>query len=301
MILVAGATGLIGGEICRRLAARGEPVRALVRPTSDPAQVGALLAAGVETVVGDLRDRPSLAAACRDISAVVDTVSTIPSSFEPDVNDIRTTDIAGAEQLVEAAATTGVTHFVYVSLSGGLDLEFPLRSAKRRLEARVRESGMAYTIVRPGCLMETWLVPAGGLDAAGATAVVCGDGRRPISWVCAGDVAEVGVRCLRNPAARDATVELGGPEALTTLEVIRIFEETVGRPFAVTFVPAGELAARQAAATDDLGRSEAGFMRCIARGDAIPMEGTTRTFGVELTPVRAFAAAALGRSVSAAG
>ncbi|MFN2563400.1 MAG: NmrA family NAD(P)-binding protein, partial [Gemmatimonadaceae bacterium] len=60
MILVAGATGALGGEIGRRLIARRTPVRALVRATSDPAKVEALRAAGCEIVVGDLKHRPSL-------------------------------------------------------------------------------------------------------------------------------------------------------------------------------------------------------------------------------------------------
>jgi uncharacterized protein YbjT (DUF2867 family) len=47
MNLVVGATGMLGGEICRRLAARGKPVRALVRATSDPAKVEALQALGI--------------------------------------------------------------------------------------------------------------------------------------------------------------------------------------------------------------------------------------------------------------
>jgi uncharacterized protein YbjT (DUF2867 family) len=59
MILVVGATGLVGSDVCRRLAARGRPVRALVRATSDPAKVDALRALGVEVAHGDLHDPAS--------------------------------------------------------------------------------------------------------------------------------------------------------------------------------------------------------------------------------------------------
>ena len=83
MILVVGATGLVGGDVCRRLAASGTAVRALVRATSDPARVAALEALGVETVVGDLRDPASLAEACRDASAVICTASSMPFGYEP--------------------------------------------------------------------------------------------------------------------------------------------------------------------------------------------------------------------------
>jgi len=178
-----------------------------------------------------------------------------------------------------------------MSFSRGLDLDFPLRNAKRRIEARVRDSGMTHTILRPGFFMEVWLSPAVGFDAANATAAIYGDGRRPISWISTGDVAELAVRCLRNPLARNATIEMGGPEALTPLEAVHVFEEVAGRPFTVSHVPVEALVAQQQAATDDMGRSFAGLMRCYAQGDPIPMDETARTFGVDLTSVRAFAEA----------
>jgi uncharacterized protein YbjT (DUF2867 family) len=301
MILVVGATGLVGSDICRRLAARGDSVRALVRPSADPARVLALNDAGVETVEGDLRDRVSLDAACRDVSAVIETAAAMPFSFVPGINDILTTDIAGVESLFAAAETAGVTHAVYMSVSGQIDLDFPLRNAKRRIEERLRQSDLTHTILRPSFFMEAWLGPAVGFDAANATAVVYGDGTMPVSWVSSGDVAELTVRCLRNPAARDATIEMGGPEALPPLEVVRIFEEIAGRPFGVTRVPIEELAAQERAATDDMGRSFAGLKRCLALGDAIPMEQTVRTFGLDLTPVRAFAEATCAAVPAAVG
>ena len=57
MNLVVGATGLLGGEICRQLAAKSKSVRALVRSTSDPAKVKALKEYGIELAEGDLKDR----------------------------------------------------------------------------------------------------------------------------------------------------------------------------------------------------------------------------------------------------
>src|SRR5689334_8536926 len=56
MILVAGATGLVGSEVCQRLIRRGERVRALVRATSSREKVEALRSSGVELFVGDLKD-----------------------------------------------------------------------------------------------------------------------------------------------------------------------------------------------------------------------------------------------------
>ena len=95
MILVVGATGMLGGEICRRLAAKGKPVRALVRVTSDPAKVEALQAPGVELVQGDLRDPASISAACQGARAVISTASSMPFSYQPGENDIQEVDLEG--------------------------------------------------------------------------------------------------------------------------------------------------------------------------------------------------------------
>lgn len=121
--------------------------------------------------------------------------------------------------------------------------------------------------------------------------MIYGDGTQPISWISSGDVAELAVRCLRNPAARNATIEMGGPQPLTPLEAVHVFEEVGGRPFAVTHVSVEALLGQQQAATDDMNRSFAGQMRCYAKGDRIPVDETARTLGVALTSVRAYAEA----------
>ncbi len=67
MNLVVGATGVLGGEICSRLAQAGESVRGLIRASSSPERVNALRKAGVELATGDLTDRASLDAVCRGV------------------------------------------------------------------------------------------------------------------------------------------------------------------------------------------------------------------------------------------
>src|SRR5882757_1671464 len=71
MILVVGATGMVGSEICQRLSRRGEKVRALVRTTSSTEKVALLRGSGAEVWVGDLKNPDSLAGACRGVNAVI--------------------------------------------------------------------------------------------------------------------------------------------------------------------------------------------------------------------------------------
>lgn len=281
---------MVGSEVCKLLAAQGKTVRALVRTTSAPEKVSALKTMGIETVQGDVRDRASLDAACRGVDAVITTVSSMPFAYNAGENDIRTTDLEGEMSLIDAAKAAGVRHFIYTSFSGNIELDFPLCNAKRAVEKYLKESGMIYTILRPSYFLESWLSPMVGFDAANAKAAIYGDGDKPMSFIAVPDVAQFAVASLENPAARNATLELGGPEALTPLQVVKIFEELQGRKFEVQFVPADTLKTQQMAADDPMMQSFSGLMRCYAAGDPIEMSGTLKAFPLKLTSVKDYAA-----------
>lgn len=290
MILVVGATGLVGGQVCERLAASGASVRALVRATSSPEKVSSLRALGVQVVEADLRDAASLDAAAAGVDAVICTVSSMPSSYEPGVNDIQTTDLDGVKNLVDAARRAGVGHFVYMSFSANLDLDFPLARAKHAVEAHLKDSGMEYTILRPSCFMEVWLSPAVGFNPGNGTVTLYGEGTQPVSYVAMADVAAFAVASLTVPAARNAIVELGGPEALSQIEAKEVFEQVLGRPITTQEVPVEALQGQLAAATDPMQQSFISLMLCVAKGDSIDMNSTLSQFPVELTTVKQFAA-----------
>lgn len=296
MILVVGSTGLLGSEISRQLAAAGKPVRAMVRPTSDPAKVDGLRECGAEIVKGDLRDRSSLDAACQGVDAVISTVSSMPFSYVAGENDIQTVDLEGLRSLIDAAQAAVVQHFMYTSFSGQIDLECPLRNAKRAVEKDLQESGLTYTILRPSCFNEVWLSPAVGFDHANGKARIYGSGENPISWISYPDVAQFAVDSLDNRAARNAALELGGPDALSALEVVKIFEKASGREFELEHVPLEALEAQRQSATDAMQESFAALMCCVAMGDTIDMRETLKAFPVQLTSVQDYAAAAVGTS-----
>lgn len=282
-ILVAGATGYLGGDICQRLSAVGKSVRALVRVSSDPVKVDRLKSLGVETIRGDVRDRASLDKACQGVTAVISTVSSMPFSYQPGVNDVQTTDLDGVTNLIEAAKANHVSHFVYTSISGNIDLDFPLRNSKREVERRLRASGLAYTILRPSYFMEAWLSVVVGFDAMNAKATIYGNGHNPISWISLADVAQFAIASLNNPAAKNVILDLGGPQALGPLEVIKLFEQVKGRSFEVQFIPEEALQAQQAAASDPMQQSFSALMRSYAAGDSIDMSVTYSTFALRPT------------------
>ncbi len=294
MILVVGSTGLVGSEICRRLATDHPPFRALVRATCSPDKVAALKTLGAEVVVGDLRDAASLTSACQGISTVITTVSSMPFSYQPGINDIQTVDLDGEARLIGAAKAAGVKHFIYTSFTGNIDRDFPLRNAKRAVEQRLKASGLAYTILRPGYLMQVWLSPAVGFDAANAKAQIYGTGDQPISWISLQDVAAFAVASVDNPAARNCTLELGGPESLTPHQVIKLFEAAQNQTFTVTHVPPEALQAQLQGATDPMQQSFVSLMLCYAQGDPIDMQATLQAFPLNLISVQDYARRTMG-------
>jgi NADH dehydrogenase len=278
MNLIVGATGMLGGEICRLLAEQGKAVRALVRETSNSEKVTRLRGLGAEVVRGDLKDRASLEAACRGASVIVSTASSTLSRQEGD--SIESVDRQGQLNLIEAAEQAGVKHFVLISLPH-VDIDFPLQSAKRTVEDRLRRGRMTYTILQPTFFTEVWLSPALGFDPTNATAQIYGGGHNKISWISFQDVAQFAVAALDNSHATNAVIKLGGPDALSPLEVVRLAEQAVGKTVVVQHVPEEALRAQHDAATDSLQQSFAGLMLYYAHGDAIDMADTLRTLPVQ--------------------
>ena len=287
MNLVVGATGLVGGEICRLLAEAGKPVRALVRASSDPAKVQRLEALGATIVRGDLRDRASLQAACRGAVHVLATAACIPTAYVPEQNT-PATDREGYLALIDAAKKAGVRQLVYTSFSE-MDGAFPLQDTKRAVEAHLRESGLVYTILRPTCFMEVWLSPHVVLDYPNRKARIQGPGENPISWISAFDVARFAVASLDNPRAENRTIDLGGPEALSPLSVVKIFETVSGKPFEVTHVPLEALRAQLAAASDPMMQSLTGLMIASNTVPAIDVKEALAAFPMKLRSVHEYA------------
>ena len=290
MILVVGATGLVGGEVCKKLAARGEKVRALVRTMSSKERVEALRSAGVELCVGDLKDPGSLAAACRGVDAVISTASSTLSRQAGD--SIESVDGVGQMSLVNAAKDSNAERFLFVSFRQAPGFSFPLGDAKREVEKAI--ASMNFTVIQASYFMEVWLGPELGFDYVNATARICGPGTSPVSWVSFVDVAEMCAVAIRHPAAERRTIEFGGPDAISLMDVVSLFEKIGGKTFKVEHVPEEMLLAQFEGATDSMQKTFAALMLGSVHGDAMEMAAVVKEFGIKLANVDEYARGVLG-------
>jgi uncharacterized protein YbjT (DUF2867 family) len=179
-ILVVGATGFLGLEICKQLTSTGKNVTGLVRKSSATEKVNALKQWGVRLVEGDLKDSASIRNALAGITTVITTVSSTFSRQDGD--SIQTVDYEGQYNLCEAAIAAGVKQYIYISFME-IPHQFLLQEAKRRVEKKLVASAMTYTILRPSFFMEAWLSPAIGFDFPNAKATIYGEGKNKISWI----------------------------------------------------------------------------------------------------------------------
>jgi uncharacterized protein YbjT (DUF2867 family) len=285
-VLVIGATGYLGMEICRQLTEKNKKVRGLIRSTSDAGKVQALKKMGVEIVVADIKDSSSLNSACKGVSAVISTVSSTLSRQEGD--SIESVDNKGQKNVVDAAVAAGVKRFIYISFNKMPD-EFPLQTAKRDVEKHIAESSLSYTILRPTFFMDVWLSPSLGFDYANAKATIYGEGENKITWIAIKDVAAFAVNALDNEVLINKTIELGGPQPLSPLEVITVFEGQGGTKFQVTNVPEEALIAQKKSAKDPLSESFAALMSGYAKGNEVDMKNVLTICNIQLTSVKDYA------------
>ena len=219
MILIVGATGLLGRATAVPLLAQGHAVRVLVR---DRARAADLQRAGAELFIGDLTDARSLELACRGVDRVFACAHAFLGRGRWASAQV---DHVGHSALVAAARDAKVGHFVYTSIIGAReDHPIDFYRTKHEIEAVVKSSGMGYTILRPSAFMESHVHRFNGqmLLERGFT-VIIGPGSKPRNFVAVRDVAPFAVQALTEDSLAGRTLEIGGPDNLGNSEVAAMY------------------------------------------------------------------------------
>ena len=236
MILITGVTGTVGRAVLEEVRKSGKPFKAMYRSPDEAAKAGA----GVATVVGDFADKESLRRALTGVEAVFLVCSPIPQLVELESN------------VIDACVASGVKHVVLNSALGAADYPNSFPSWHRKVEDKLKSSGLGYTILRPNSFMQNITAyNAPSIRAQGAFYAAMGKAR--ISYLDVRDVGAVAAKALTSPSEHAGkTYELNGPEAVTFTEMAERIARVAGRP--VQFVDIPEAAQRKAML--DLGMPE---------------------------------------------
>src|SRR4051812_47759422 len=225
VLLLTGATGLVGHAVVRRLVARGTPVRCLVR---DPRRLGPQRVR-VQLAIGDLADPSSWRNALRGVDTVVHLAGGARDQPRATVEELNG---LAAWRLLRAAERVGARHFVWITpLSATPHHPMRMQRAKALAAAAVAEAEIATTtlahslIYAPGDRRLRWLERLGYLPAV--PLVGRGIARTQPLW--AQDAADCVLATLDRGPAGHARYELAGPETLTQREVVRLVLAAAGR------------------------------------------------------------------------
>ena len=220
MILVLGATGTTGGEVARQLIATGVQPRLLVR-TPDKARV---FEGKAEVVRGDLDDVTSLRAAMRG----VEKVYLVSAGAQL---------IALEGNVVDAAVAAGVRHVVKLSVATADAPAMEFARWHGASEQKLKASGLAWTMLRPGNFMTNALGWAPTIKGEGKIYQPTGTGR----WasIDPADIGAVAVLALTTPRHEGQAYTLTGPESLDGAGYAAILARVLGKVVSFVDVPPG--------------------------------------------------------------
>jgi uncharacterized protein YbjT (DUF2867 family) len=234
MLLLTGATGLVGSALLRRLVAEGAQVRCLVR---DPRRLGAQRVR-VQIALGDLTDPPSFRNALRGVQTVVHLAASIrdqPRGSIEELNGIATW------RMVEAAERSGVERFLFFSVLGAsTHHRSRFFRAKALAEQAVSEADLSSTVFAPSIIYapgDPWLTLLERL-ALLPVMPLSGRGRASFQPIWAEDVAACVIAALRaGDSGTHARYELAGPETLSHSEIVRLVLRSLGRRRPLLHIP----------------------------------------------------------------
>ena len=236
LILVAGATGLLGSNIVKRLRQDGRNVRALSR---DSAKLEAAKTLGAEPFVGDMLDRSAMDRACAGVTEIVSTANNVLGKGPTSPNRI---DESMYQTLGSAAKAAGVRRWIHVSARDiTADSLVDFFRVKARVDAIVKSSGVPWVTIRPSAYMEVWTGVLFGNpnnpDKPGPVATIFGRGNHTCNFISIEDVTSFVLAVVRDPDVRNEVIDIGGPSEVTLVQFTQPIQRAMGVPEKRRHVP----------------------------------------------------------------
>ena len=268
-VLVAGATGYLGGFVAREFKARGHFVRALAR---SPRKLDPVAGSLDEVVRAEVTRPDTLEHVCDGIDVVF---SSIGITRQRDKLTFRDVDYHGNVNLLAAAQRASVGTFVYVSVFDGPGLRhLDIVDAHEAFVDDLKASGIDYAVLRPNAYfsdMTEFLEMA-----RNGRIYLIGSGHTRVNPIHGADLAEA---CVDAMDGGNREIDVGGPDVLTYREVADLAFRTLGRRARITTVPLWAVTAT-IAVTRVFSRHRAGllafFTTAMTRDAVAPATGSRR-------------------------
>ena len=259
-ILVTGGTGLLGSHLAERLIARGDKVRALVRPKS---RTGFLDSLGVEIVRGDLTDAAACKAAVAGVSRVFHSAAKVGDWGR--WHEFQTGCVDATRILAQAAASEGIDRFIHISSTSAYGhpaegqapidesaalgqnvwvLDYYTRSKVdcERALWEMADAGLPLTVIRPSWLFgerDRTTVPRLVREFRRGRMMIVGKGDNPLSAVYAGVVADAAILAAHDPGSRGEAYNVTSQGRITQREFLDLFADALQVPRVTRQVPYG--------------------------------------------------------------
>ena len=221
MILITGATGKTGSATAKSLGEKGETFRALIRNEEKKEGLESL---GGEVVIGSIENTEVVNQSMQGVKTVL---VLLPNSES---------QLALEKQLVDSAKQAGVERIVKMSsIEATPDATSPIPKLHLESEEYIKQSGLAWTMIKPNFYMQNLLASAGTIKEQGKIFLPMGDGKT--GMIDTTDVGKVLAKVLSEDGHESMNHEITGPEILSFFEVAEIFSQVLGKQVDYVDVP----------------------------------------------------------------
>jgi len=231
-VLVAGATGYIGGRVLEGLHEKGFWTRALVR--GDRSRLAQPDAAD-DVFSGEATQKETISGLCDGIDVVFSSLGFHSAARKPTIWGI---DYQANMNIFEEAKKSGVKHFVFITTVRGQEMakHSPIAEAREKVARAIIDSGMDYTILRPTGFFNDMNY---NFDMAAKKGKIwlIGDPMVKMNPLNGLDLADEVVECISDPARRNTEKDVGGPEVFTRQQICEMAFDVLDKPVQIKSVP----------------------------------------------------------------
>ena len=232
-VLVAGATGYLGGHVCQALKEAGYHVKALAR---DPGRLGRAQPFVDEIFIGQATDDTTLESLCEGVDVVFSSIGihgNLPR--KPTVWDV---DYGANLNILRRAQAAQVKHFIFVSVLNAEVMRETIQAAeaRERIGDAMRASGLTWTLLRPTGFFNDLEIFFNTIERQGRAWLV-GDGAARSNPIHGADLARIVAQAIQDPRWHNGAFGVGGPDTCAVREIVEMIFDSLGKPLKISAIP----------------------------------------------------------------